>query len=60
MGVETVACPTCGEPVRLGLPRGSEIQTVTSDPRKETGDGTKTRPLSCPEDHAFAVEFTIS
>lgn len=60
MGVETVECPTCGEPVRFGLPQGSEIQTVTADARTDTEEGTKTRPLSCPKDHAFAVQFTVS
>ena len=59
MGVEIVECPTCGESVRFGLPRGSEIRTVSSEARRDTGGETKIRPLTCPEAHTFAVEFTV-
>ena len=60
MGVETVPCPTCDAEVRIGLPRGSEVQTIKSEPERETAAGTKTRPLTCPNEHDFAVTFTVS
>lgn len=59
MGVVTVSCPTCEAPVRFGLPQGSEIQAVIPEATETTDAETKTRPLSCTNGHALAVEFTV-
>jgi hypothetical protein len=59
MGVETVSCPTCGAEVRIGIPRGSEVLRVEAGAEKRATDGTKVRPLTCPDGHEFAVAFTI-
>ena len=59
MGVEHVSCPTCDAAVRVGLPKGSTITAVKSSPERETTSEAKTRPLTCPNDHDFAVRFTI-
>jgi hypothetical protein len=59
MGVETVQCPTCNADVRIGLPQGSEIQSVQTEAVRASTDRTKTRPLSCSEGHEFGVQFTV-
>ena len=59
MGVDIVHCPACDAEVRIGLPKGSEIRSVKPEAERATTDETKIRPLSCPEEHRFAVEFTV-
>jgi hypothetical protein len=59
MGVEIVDCPTCGEPVHIGLPMGSEVLAVEEGAREETNEETKTRSFTCPAGHAFSVTFPV-
>lgn len=59
MGVETVACPFCSAEVRIGIPQGSTVESVSEGAEMESSGQTKVRPLSCPDGHEFSVEFTI-
>jgi|GEM_PF-2498434 hypothetical protein len=59
MGVQIVDCPVCGADVRIGIPQGSSVERVHETAERSSAEGTKVRPLSCPDDHDFAVEFTI-
>ena len=60
MGVEEIECPTCGETVRVGLPRKSEISGLETGARTETAADRKVRPLTCPDGHEFSVAFTVN
>jgi hypothetical protein len=59
MAVETVACPTCGADVRIGIPKGSEVLRIEAEAEKRASDQEKVRPLTCPEGHEFSVAFSI-
>lgn len=65
-GPNSVACPTCGSEVRMGLPRGTIIESVMETPTPEldehlTRDNSrhKRRRNTCPNDHPFYVYFSF-
>ena len=57
-----VTCPTCGEPVVVGVPRDATIEDVHSgEQTAPSTDGLrKTRVVRCPESHAIAVTFSVT
>lgn len=71
MGIEVIACPTCGAAVRFSVPLGGSVLDVTETPPGK-GEGTvveeteraatvseKHRTAACPEGHEFGVRFSV-
>jgi hypothetical protein len=51
-------CPRCGSAVKMGLPRGSTVKSVTAAERPAAEDERwKARSLVCRNDHEFYVLF---
>jgi hypothetical protein len=57
-----ITCPTCGDPVVIGLPQDASVKSVETgdDSDVSTTDRTKTRVVRCPADHTVAVTFTVT
>lgn len=59
-----IDCPRCGETALLGIPRDASLEDVTTETNRSVStdvhDGTKTRKVSCPDDHQIYVTFTVT
>jgi hypothetical protein len=56
--ITKLQCPRCGVGVKVGLPRGSTVKSVSTAERPEPGDRSlKVRSLACRSGHEFYVMF---
>lgn len=65
-GVYVLTCPDCGASAKIGLPRNAGIETVTTAPDGECGDGGpsgvvqhKRRATACDNGHRLHVCFAV-
>ncbi|MDH5019758.1 transcriptional regulator Brz [Halobacterium rubrum] len=61
MPITELQCPRCGTEVKMGLPMGATVKSVTAaeEPEPSDDDGKKLRALRCRNDHEFAVVFEL-
>ncbi|CAP14055.1 MULTISPECIES: bacteriorhodopsin-regulating transcriptional regulator Brz [Halobacterium] len=58
MPITDLHCPRCGSDVKMGLPMGATVKSVTAASRQEpTSDTQKVRTVECRNDHEFFVRF---
>jgi len=58
VGITEIQCPQCGTDVRMGLPAGSVVKSVTAADQPETdGPRQKARPIACDNGHECFVLF---
>lgn len=58
MPITEFQCPRCGSEVKMGLPRGATVKSVTAAERPAADEQRqKARSLACRNDHEFYVLF---
>ncbi len=58
--IRTLGCPVCEDEVRMGIPDGATIQSISTEPREEPEDpGKKVREIACEAEHHFFVFFEM-
>lgn len=56
--ITELPCPQCGSEVKMGLPRGATVKSVTAAERAEpAAPRRKMRSLVCHNDHELHVVF---
>ena len=56
--IRTLECPVCGSAVRMGLPNGATVESISTE-AEPVGEepSRKVRQLACDDDHEFYVTF---
>ncbi|MFB6157277.1 MAG: transcriptional regulator Brz [Haloferacaceae archaeon] len=56
--ISELPCPQCGSDVKVGLPKGSTVKSITVRERPESDEQRwKTREFTCRNGHEFFVAF---
>ncbi|MFB6256023.1 MAG: transcriptional regulator Brz [Haloplanus sp.] len=60
MPITELQCPRCGSDVKMGLPRGATVKSISTTERPEPeAESLKLRSLACGNHHDLYVMFEL-